>query len=395
VNSILLAVPELADEPQLVGQAAAAGLRVVRRCVDAVDLLAAAATSTDTIAVLSAGLPRLNADVVARLGAGRLVVGLARDDAAAEALAGLGVAVVVRAAPSAAQTMTLVADACRSGLEIGAAGVWSTRCWAPADDEPPRVSGRLVVVWGPMGSPGRTTVALGVSEALAGDGRSVCLVDADTYAPTVTLALGLVEEVSGLLLACRHAEHGSLGEDSLMSACCRVRPRWHVLGGLSDPQRWSELRAGALDRVWSACRETFDVTVVDVGFCLEDDTSPGAWARQRNSAALSVVPGADHVLAVAGSDVVGAARLVTAWPALMELAESEAVTVVRNRAEGGRRDWAAAVRAGGVAAPVLEVPSDAKALAACWAGGRSLREGARRSRARRALDSVAAAAVSG
>ncbi|HAN70940.1 MAG TPA: hypothetical protein DCQ36_05050, partial [Actinobacteria bacterium] len=56
----------------------------------------------------------------------------------------------------------------------------------------PSGSGRLVAVWGPMGAPGRTTIAVGIAEALAERGARVCLIDADTYAPSVALALGLV-----------------------------------------------------------------------------------------------------------------------------------------------------------------------------------------------------------
>ena len=41
---LLLAVPELPQEQGLVAAAGDAGLHVIRRCVDGVDLLAAAAT---------------------------------------------------------------------------------------------------------------------------------------------------------------------------------------------------------------------------------------------------------------------------------------------------------------------------------------------------------------
>ena len=76
-----------------------------------------------------------------------------------------------------------------------------------------------------------------------------------------------------------HADNASLTSVSLHAAARRVRGLdWHVLGGLARPERWPDLRPGALDRVWAACRGAFDVTVVDIGFCLEDDEASATWA---------------------------------------------------------------------------------------------------------------------
>jgi len=397
VIDVLLAVPDLPQEQDLVTDATARGLRIVRRCVDAVDLLAAAAAAPLAVAVVSAGLPRLSGDAVARIAAGRegRLVGLGDDDASLRLLRDLGVRTVARCGPSSAATATLLAGLMSGAVEDRQSdGVWSTGYW-PDGNDAHADGGQVICVWGPMGAPGRTTVAIGVAEALAEQGRRVCLVDADTYAPGVALALGIVEESGGLPAACRHADHGSLGPASLISCLRRVRGSWHVLVGLPRPERWPELRAAALDRVWDACRESFDVTVIDIGFCLEDDDGPGAWARRRNAAALTALAAADHVLAVADGGQEGAARLMTAWPLVRAAVGSTPVTIVRNRARGDGRAWAAALAAVGVNAPIRTVPSDPTALARCWARGRSLGEGARRSRIRRSLGVVAAGGVSG
>ncbi len=390
---VLLAVPDLPQEQELVTEATARGLRIVRRCVDSVDLLAAAAAAPLAVAVVSAGLPRLSGDAAARITAGRegRLVGLADDEVSLERLRGLGIRTVARCGPSAAATATLLA-----GLMTGAVenprrdeeGVWPTGCWPGGGA--PSGGGRVIAVWGPMGAPGRTTVAIGIAEALAEEGRSVCLVDADTYAPGIALALGVVEEAGGLTAACRQADHGSLTPSSLLSCARRVRGTWHVLVGLPRPERWTDLRATALERVWDTCRESFDVTVIDVGFCLEDDDGPGAWARRRNAGALTAMAAADHVIAVADGGPEGAARLITAWPLVRVWHDPRPLTIVRNRARGDGRAWSAALKAIGVSAPIRSVPSDPKALAGCWARGRSLGEGARRSRIRRALGVVAA-----
>jgi MinD-like ATPase involved in chromosome partitioning or flagellar assembly len=406
VIGVLLAVPEHPQEQDLVAGASGSSLRILRRCLDGVDLLAAAAVEPGAAVVVSAGLPRLSTDIADRLALepGRVVIGLAGSDADAALLDRLGVTRVVRSGPNAAATLQHLAGALAAEDGRGPdSGVWSTGCWTDGGTEsaplPPSdvaaPTGRLVAVWGPMGAPGRTTVAIGVAEALADSGRRVCLVDADTYAPSVTLALGLVGETGGLLAACRHADNGSLTAGVLLSAACRVRGSWHVLAGLPAADRWPELRSGALERVWAACRSAADVTVVDVGFCLEDDDSAGAWSRRRNAAALTALAAADHVLAVADAAPQGAARIAAAWPLLRARTGGANVTVVRNRARGRDRGWQEAVLACGVSAPLHPVPADESTLAACWIGGRSLGEGAPRSRIRRALVEVGELAVSG
>lgn len=395
---LLLATPEVPGEPELVQRAGAHGLHVVRRCVDAVDLLAAAATDGAVAVAVSAALPRLAPDVVERVTAGgRRVVGLAVDEGSERRLRALGVLPVLMAGPTPDATLQVLADACRDAPTPS--GVWPTPCWDPPVDaaaEPDdSAGGSLIAVWGPIGAPGRTTVAIGLAQELAADGRRVLLVDADTYGPSVSLALGVVDDASGLLVACRHADAGTLAVGTLTGAARRVHGSLHLLTGLSDVERWPELRPGALERVWSACRRAFDVTVVDVGFCLERDPEPGPWGRVRNASAVAAVAMADHVVAVADGSGAGAARVVAAWPALQACRGAAPVTLARNRATGTGRAWRGAVRAAGVDAPARDLPADPKALERCWRRGRTLAEAAPRSRLRRALGELAALAVSG
>ena len=344
---VLLAVPGLVQEPELVVSAPSCGVEVRRRCVDAADLLAAAATDPRAAIIVSAALPRLSADVVERMASGgRRLVGLAASTADADRLHALGIVTVVAVGPTPAATMEQLAITCAAAPHESAPplGVWSTGVWSPttapaaAPDGADRESGSLVAVWGPMGAPGRTTIAIGLAEALAESGRRVCLVDADTYAPSVAMALGIVEEVSGLIVACRHADNGSLTPAALAALVREVRPGWAVLGGLARPDRWPDLRGGALERLWATCRECFDVTVVDVGFCLEDDESAGPWSRRRNSAALTALAAADRVVAVADATASGAARLVHS---LARPGRPGSGRATHPGAEPGRHSWRA------------------------------------------------------
>ncbi len=395
---LVLATPELSHESTLVASAAINGVRLLRRCVDAVDLLAAASVDTSVPVVVSAGLPRLSADVIARLGSDRCIVGIAGDPLDATMLDGFGVRTVVPSDANADAMWHAIRDAVSFAGPPGVAtlvppGVWTTGVWSETDPQPePAIAaaGTVIAVWGAMGAPGRTTVAMALSESLAVGDRRVCLVDADTYAPSISIALGLVDESGGLLRACRQADNGMLDGGGVITSTRLIRGSWHVLTGLPRAERWSELTPTALDRVWSSLRAAFDVTVIDVGFCLEDDDAPAAWARRRNAAALSALATADHAIAVADSSAAGAARLVAAWPAFCAAAVTTSVTVVRNRTT--RRHalgWVDALQEFGIAARVHTVPSDTKAVNACWSRGRSLGEGARRSPMRRSLNGLA------
>lgn len=423
MTSIILALAGLGNEPDLVKAAQATGLDVVRRCVDAADLLGAAAGDPACTVVVAATLPRLAPDVVARLGQ-RVVVGLAADGLGADRLSRMGVRTVLATAPTAHATMQQVADVCSaSAAPHEPEGTPSTAVTPDGDlglslpearfraipvVEPPpaqgtdaparRGSSTVVAVWGPMGAPGRTTVAVGVAETLAAEGARVCLVDADTYAPSIALALGLVEETSGLASACRSAEAGTLrpsGLASLTMACDAIgHGRWRVLGGIDRPERWVDCRPVALERVWATAREAFDVIVIDTGFCLEVDASPAAWGRQRNAAAVSALASADHVVAVGDASPVGAVRLLAGMDQVTQTAPGIPVTLVRNRSDGRGREWRDLVGERTGMGPLVDVPADAAAVQRCWDTGRSLGEGARRSRVRRAMATVAASVVS-
>ena len=376
--------------------AAGCGVLVVRRCIDAVDLMGALSADPGLTAVVAPSLPRLTADVVERLqSVGTPLVGLAPDAAGEAELRRLGVALRIDAAGTAAQTWAAVGS-------VAAAGVRSTGVWNEHDETElgatvpvptlptAAASGRIVVVWGPQGAPGRTTVAIGIADACAERGQRACIVDADTYAPSIALDLGLLDDVSSLVIACRHADNGMLDAATVASCALPVRRGLAALTGVQRADRWPDLRAGALDRVWEACRTAFDVTVVDIGFCIErdEDTPLG---RRRNAAALSALAAGDHLVAVASAAPAGVARLAAAWPSLPRVGD-QGTTLVRNRVE--RRDglaaqWRTAARECGVAPDPWEVPHDPRVLMAAWRRGRTLAEAAPRSRLHRSLAGLA------
>jgi Flp pilus assembly CpaE family ATPase len=202
----------------------------------------------------------------------------------------------------------------------------------------------------------------------------------------VALDLGL-DDAGSLVIACRHAEHGTMDRDLLTSCATPVRPGLAALTGVGQAERWPDLRPGALDKVWEACRSAYDVTVVDVGFCLEGDDD-AMLGRRRNAAALSAVGASDRFIAVATGSGAGAARLVWAWPALPTRPD----LIVRNRVP--RRDtlgrqWRDAAAACGIDSLPIDLPDDPAALVSAWRRGRTVVEASPRSRLRRSFAALA------
>lgn len=194
----------------------------------------------------------------------------------------------------------------------------------------------VLVVWGPAGAPGRTTVAVNIAAELAMEGRRVALLDADSYGASVAAHLGLLDESAGLAQACRLADQGRLDATALE----RLRVplalgtgSLDVLSGLTRPERWTELRGPALAIVLDLCSALYDHVVIDVGFCLEADEelSFDTMAPRRNAATLVALEAAERVYAVGEATAVGLPRLVRAVPALLEAAAQAEAVVLMNK----------------------------------------------------------------
>jgi Flp pilus assembly CpaE family ATPase len=422
-------------EAPLVGalERSASGVVVVRRCVDLPELLAAASAGQARAVLLSADLRRLDRSALGRLAAcGVAVVGLSDPSdplpgdggpaGSERRLRLLGVRHVVPADAPAEDVAAAVSEAVRDldddstaddrtshvGLADPAAALApSGRALdgdagvdhGDSDDGGGGAhTGRLVAVWGPVGAPGRTTVAVTLATELAQVGHATLLADADTYGASVAQVLGLLDEAPGLAAACRAATSGGLDAFTLARLTPQVTVRLRVLTGISRSARWPELSAGALGEVWRTCRAVAPWTVVDAGAVLEADEelSFDSVAPRRNAATLASLQAADTVIAVGAADPVGLQRLVRGLQELTEavpdVVPRVVVTRVRASAVGTsprRRIADALARYAGVEDVVL-VPDDRSACDAALLAGRSLTEHAPSSPARQAIAELAA-----
>ncbi|MGH3366175.1 MAG: AAA family ATPase [Nocardioidaceae bacterium] len=316
------------------------GVRIVRRCVDVADLVAAAATGQARAALIAADLPNLDADVVAQLHATQVEpLGIVNHDdpASVHRLHQIGIGTVLPS-PGTGDLATRVLEslARRTAPMTGADDL------APADAGPPTQLGEVIAVWGPTGAPGRSTVAMGLAAELAELGRSTLLVDADVYGGSLAQQLAMLDEASGLLAAARGAKVGAL-EPSVLAGHCRQVGRLRVLTGLPRPDRWPELSPAAMSSVLASARTLAAHVVVDCGFSLESEEELmfDTAAPRRNGATLCVLERAHRVLAVGAADPVGLSRLARALVDLTVVVPGCEPQVLVNRMRGSL-GWSAA-----------------------------------------------------
>jgi MinD-like ATPase involved in chromosome partitioning or flagellar assembly len=389
---------------------------VVRRCAELTELLAACQSGLARAAVVADGSEGLTASLVDRLGAVGVAI-IALTDSAEEAarLRGIGVASALTGVESAAlagkiaeavSQLTGTPQASTSGSALGDTGAALRPLPADAADVPPASgTGKIMAVWGPAGSPGRTFVAANIAGELAAAGKSVLLVDADSYGASIAAVLGLLDEAAGLALACRLADQGLLDAPALLKVATPVTTKlgtFRVLTGITRADRWTELRAAALSLVLERAKEIADVVVVDTGFCLEADEelSFDTMAPRRNAATLRSLELADTVFAVGAADPVGVPRLVRGLADLEVAVPHVSPIVVLNRVRAAavgrsperqlREAWE---RYGPSAAVSAFLPADYAAADAALLAGSLLLETAPESKLRRAIADLVCAPV--
>ncbi|MFM1984189.1 MAG: hypothetical protein RL723_624 [Actinomycetota bacterium] len=182
--------------------------------------------------------------------------------------------------------------------------------------------GKLLTIWSPAGSPGRTTVACCIATELTNSGKSVLMVDADTYAPSLDVYLGLNDHPAGIAAACRLISQDRFDISQLRRLSVDLQTQsgsLTVMTGLSSSARWPEVSGQQIDNLVAVARHHFDFVLLDTAANLEAEIGLPQFAVQRNSVARWAVSNAEFVIAVCGSDPVSIARYLEASVSLSEL----------------------------------------------------------------------------
>lgn len=272
---------------------------IVARPADEVELLAHCRTGGADVVIIGRYFPGLDAEVVAAITAsGAKVLGFGDD---AHALEALGITAVV-ATDADATTMASAID------DIRAATVVPPRPIAPPG--PVGGAGVIITVWGTGSSPGRTLTAVNLADQASRQGRRSVVVDADTVSGMVASTLGLTEESSHLASLCRSQTDpvNRLGRHTVPQAS--IRENFHVVTGLTRPERWPEIRASVLEAVLKRLAKVYDVVIVDVSDRIDPDDDLADPFYDRHCATRAALEAADIVLVLAAGEPIGLQRLV-------------------------------------------------------------------------------------
>jgi len=284
----LTPIAERAIEPLLVGPEAA--VQPLASVGEADELEHAVGPTADAVLV-SPDLSGLTSGHCARVRArGARLVGIALDDEDRRALAALAVDGTVDANTG--------ADALREAIRPGT----PERLPEPAPTLAPDAdseTGSVIAVLGGKGAPGASECAASLA-ALAAARWPTLLVELDALGGALDLRLAADAHKGSLLGITRAAEAGESALRELLERWLTARAGWPpvLLGPADTAQALPELaRPGAIAAALHALAALSPLTVLDVGFLLEEGEEVGAAGRVHREALVA----ADAVLLVLGA----------------------------------------------------------------------------------------------
>ena len=199
------------------------------------------------------------------------------------------------------------------------------------DSEPGRISGKVITVWGPHGSPGRTLLCLAIREELAKNNSKVMLIDADVNAPSIAQCLSIPQDTSGLLGALRAARVDSVTIEALLVHSVQVTRNdsaFSVLIGCQSPESLSRGTHDEFSRLLLLLRDAGWVVIVDVASRLPAATNSSNAYLASSSMTATALSHADDLVVISPTHELGVQRFCRQWPEVLNAAVSARITPV-------------------------------------------------------------------
>ena len=291
------------------------GLQVQRRCVDGVDVRAAIQVTDCQAVLVSDVTPRINQDLVVELTDKNIKLIAITSDV--DHWHDLGAIHCIELDSS--NPLSALKQVCEYLRD-------ETSVVEPESDP----KGLLIAIAGFGGACGRTTALKEIGWQLSKLGAKTCLVDSDTYGPSLDQELGYEPNQNGLLELCRSIERKNSVIQTHFDLLPEVSENLSLVAGLPRISRWTDLRVSSLRELWRKSREAFDVVITDVGAVLELDHSlmHETSLPRRHAASLTALESAQVTFICARADSVGIARLVRGYLEFHELFANSEVHVL-------------------------------------------------------------------
>ena len=181
---------------------------------------------------------------------------------------------------------------------------------------------RVVAVWSPSGSPGRTTIAACIATEFAKQGSRTLVIDADSYAPSMEFHFGIEQSQAGIAAVARAAIHERLDEALLEKQAVDFqhgKVSLKILTGLSMPDRWQEVGFDGVNAILEFAEEHFDCIVIDVAAPIELQIVHEKSLVERNAMTVAALKRATHVVALSGAEAKDVHRFVWDYQQLKSL----------------------------------------------------------------------------
>ena len=178
-------------------------------------------------------------------------------------------------------------------------------------------SSRLVAVWSPIGSHGRSVVAASLAHCFGQEAAlgEVLLIDADTKASAQHILHGITELTAGVLAAGRLARLDRYSDQEHERLTVAAKG-YRLLTGIQSIERWSELDEHACNRMLATLRLHASTLIFDLADEIDSESAEPSLGIRRNQLAISVVQQASIVLLVCEADPIALSRLAEAFKML-------------------------------------------------------------------------------
>jgi MinD-like ATPase involved in chromosome partitioning or flagellar assembly len=159
---------------------------------------------------------------------------------------------------------------------------------------------QVYAIWGPHGSPGKSTIALNLAFEISQTKRTL-LVDLDLTAPAQSLLLGLTEPAPGITAVARLIRQGRLTSEELQRLSIQIKHRnskLRLLPGLSNPNRWNEITEDTVVQLIRIAKLDFECIVIDLSSSLEENLTTAQSPTTRNGATRAALQQASQTITV-------------------------------------------------------------------------------------------------
>jgi len=291
-------------------------LKVVRRCVDGIDLLAAVKVHEIDVVVVSDATLRIEASEVSHLHEANVVVVAISDSV--EYWNGLGVENVIRFDNS--DLFTLASQLAKVG----------TKTESPElSDFSANHTFACIASFG--GGVGRSLVTKELGWWNSKRGATTVLIEGDTYGASLLQELNL-PVLSRDLLQLSQFKVAPEQDEYDLSQLAVVEPNLVVVPGLSHNSHWPALRRAQLDRMWKLLAASGNV-IADLGpvFCSLENVDYEMNFIDRNTVAQSAIANAKVIVLCANANSVSVTRLIRGVIESQEALRNHEIYVVLNR----------------------------------------------------------------